>query len=117
MEEETLNAIGSKVRGYDRNKENPLFVITNKDMAGGINALLIPDFLKEISTELGGDYYVMTCSTDFAIIIAEKDKWAATQEMMNFAEKVATVISGIDNLLTNRLYRYNSQAGIMDRVN
>ena len=113
---EALNAIGSEIHGYDRNQNNPLYVISNKDMSGGINAILLSNFLKKISEELGGDYYAMTCSADFAIVIAAKEKWLETEEMMEFAEKVANVISGIDNVLPNKLYRYSSQTGLLERI-
>lgn len=116
MADEALNAIGSKIQGYDRDKDNPLFVITNKDMLGGINVLLLPDFLKEIATELGGDYHIITCSTDFAVVAAEKEKWLETEKMMAFVEKVASIISGIDNHLTNRSYRYNSRTESIEDV-
>ena len=113
---EALNAIGSEIHGYDRNQNNPLYVISNKDMSGGINAILLSDFLKKISEDLDGDYYAMTCSADFAIVIAAKEKWLETEEMMEFAEKVANVISGIDNVLPNKLFRYSSQTGTLERI-
>jgi hypothetical protein len=116
MAGEVLNAIGSEIRGYDGNQENPLYVISNKEMSGGINALLLPDFLKKIATDLGGDYYAMTCSADFAVVIAAKIKWLETEDMMLFAENIAKVISGIDNVLSNKLYRYSSQTGLLERI-
>lgn len=113
---EALVDMGYGGPGYDEKEDISMYVLSNEDLMGGTNVILVPEFLEEVSKKLGSDYYVLTSTNDFVGVVPNDKKWGEIKEMLRFNEKVSEGISDQDSKLTGKVYYYRSQSRKLEKI-
>ena len=94
----------------------PLYVVSDDEMMFGANAMLLPDFLEEVSKKLNGDFYVMIGNKSLLFVIPRGEGELALDEMKEMAKSAARMIFDQVGLLSDNVYSYSSQSREIQRV-
>ena len=85
----------------------PMYMLYSNLMCGA-SVILLPEFLEEVSKKLNGDYYLMTGTREFVIVVPKKEKWGGLEEIKNFNKSVADSFTENTGRIPANIYYYRS---------
>ena len=71
--------------------DSPMYVLSNKDTQYGATVALYPDVLKQISKQIGSDYYILPSSVHELLILKKKDCDITEKELRSMVRKLTRV--------------------------
>ena len=85
----------------------PMYVIYNESKCGS-NVILLTEFLEKVSKRLNGDYYLLTGSQGFALVIPKSEKFAGIDGLKEFNEEVTGSFAEDSEKIPAHMYYYRS---------
>lgn len=93
--------------------DSPMYVLSNKDTQYGATVALYPDVLKQISKQIGSDYYILPSSVHELLILKKKDCDITEKELRSMVREINQSIVSPEEILGNEVFEYRAD---MDRV-
>ena len=93
--------------------DTPMHILSNENNQYGATVALYPDVLKEISKQIGSDYYILPSSVQELIILRKKDCDITEKELRSMVREINQSIVSPEEILGNEVFEYRAD---MDRV-
>ncbi|MHA9737957.1 DUF5688 family protein [Robinsoniella peoriensis] len=93
--------------------DTPMHILSNENNQYGATVALYPDVLKEISKQIGSDYYILPSSVHELIILRKKDCDITEKELRSMVREINQSIVSPEEILGNEVFEYRAD---MDRV-
>lgn len=93
--------------------DTPMHILSNENNQYGATVALYPDVLKEISKQIGSDYYILPSSVHELIILRKKDCDITEKELRSMVREINQSIVSPEGILGNEVFEYRAD---MDRV-
>lgn len=108
---QAMNEIMSGDAGEDF--DTPMHVLSNESNQYGATVAIYPDVLRQISNQLGSDYYILPSSVHELIILRKKDCDISEKELRSMVRDINHQIVTPEEILGNEVYEYRAD---VDRV-
>ena len=110
---EVLNELmGAEIIPQD---ELPMYVASNKERIHGAGVIAYPEFMKEASKRLGGDFYVLPSSIHEVILIPDTPD-VSVLELQGIVQSVNVEQVAPEERLSNHIYHYDSKEKLFERT-
>lgn len=110
---EVLNELmGAEIIPQD---ELPMYVASNKERLHGAGVIAYPEFMKEASKRLGGDFYVLPSSIHEVILIPDTPD-VSVLELQGIVQSVNVEQVAPEERLSNHIYHYDSKEKLFERT-
>ena len=112
---QSMNEVMSEIMtgNAEEDFDSPMYVLTNKDTQYGATVALYPDVLKQISRQIGSDYYILPSSVHELLILRKKDCDITEKELRSMVREINQSIVEPEEILGNEVFEYRAD---MDRV-
>lgn len=109
---EAMNEIVSGDAGEDfdvrEDFDTPMHVLSNESNQYGATVALYPDVLRQISKQLGSDYYILPSSIHELIIMRKKDCDMSEKELRSMVRDINQQIVTPEEILGSEVYEYRA---------
>ena len=110
---EVLNELmGAEIIPQD---ELPMYVASNKERIHGAGVIAYPEFMKEASKRLGGDFYVLPSSIHEVILIPDTPD-VSVLELQGIVQSVNVEQVAPEERLNDHIYHYDSKEKLFERA-
>ena len=112
---QSMNEVMSEIMtgNAEEDFDSPMYVLTNKDTQYGATVALYPDVLKQISRQIGSDYYILPSSVHELLILRKKDCDITEKELRSMVREINQSIVEPEEILGNEVFEYRAD---MDKV-
>lgn len=112
---QSMNEVMSEIMtgNAEEDFDSPMYVLTNKDTQYGATVALYPDVLKQVSKQIGSDYYILPSSVHELLILRKKDCDITEKELRSMVREINQSIVEPEEILGNEVFEYRAD---MDRV-
>jgi len=112
---QSMNEVMSEIMmgNAEEDFDSPIFVLSNQDTQYGATVALYPDVLKQVSRQIGGDYYILPSSVHELLILRKKGCDIAEKELRSWVRDSNQSIISSEEILGNEVFEYRAD---MDRV-
>ncbi|RHR25769.1 hypothetical protein DWX43_16690 [Clostridium sp. AF19-22AC] len=112
---QSMNEVMSEIMtgNAEEDFDSPMYVLTNKDTQYGATVVLYPDVLKQVSRQIGSDYYILPSSVHELLILRKKDCDITEKELRSMVREINQSIVEPEEILGNEVFEYRAD---MDRV-
>ena len=87
---------------------SPMYVLSNKDNQYGATVSLYPNVLKQISKQIGSDYYILPSSVHELLILRKKDCDITEKELRSMVREINQSIVSPEEILGNEVFEYRA---------
>lgn len=112
---QSMNEVMSEIMtgNAEADFDSPMYVLTNKDTQYGATVALYPDVLKQVSRQIGSDYYILPSSVHELLILRKKDCDLTEKELRSMVREINQSIVEPEEILGNEVFEYRAD---MDKV-
>ena len=111
-----LDVFGGVINKDDIDKDDNLYILSNKQDINGATAIVYPGCLERVSEEMernhgSGDFYMLPCSVHEVLIISDKTAFSK-MVMIDMIRDANTSVVSQKDILSYNLYHYKKNAGL-----
>lgn len=88
--------------------DSPMYVLSNEDNQYGATVALYPHVLKQVSQQIGSDYYILPSSVHELLILRKKDCDITEKELRSMVREINQSIVSPEEILGNEVFEYRA---------
>ncbi|GAA0283884.1 hypothetical protein GCM10008922_48020 [Faecalicatena contorta] len=107
---QSMNEVISEmmIGNAEEDLNSPMYVLSNKDNQYGATVSLYPNVLKQISKQIGSDYYILPSSVHELLILRKKDCDITEKELRSMVREINQSFVSSEEILGNEVFEYRA---------
>ena len=107
---QSMNEVISEmmIGNAEEDLNSPMYVLSNKDYQYGATVSLYPNVLKQISKQIGSDYYILPSSVHELLILRKKDCDITEKELRSMVREINQSFVSSEEILGNEVFEYRA---------
>lgn len=110
---QSMNEVMSEMMTGNAEKDfdSPMYVLSNEDNQYGATVALYPHVLKQVSQQIGSDYYILPSSVHELLVLRKKDCDITEKELRSMVKEINQSIVSPEEILGNEVFEYRADRG------